>query len=307
MKPDMFYDLSRIIAEDFYQDNDENVILYKGHRLLSVDGSTINLPVNEKTRQLYGTFNNQKQTNDVVLGRVSIMYDVLNEMVLDGKLCPYKTGEIPLSQEHFKFAKEGDIIIMDRGYPSFESMYTMQKKKIHFIYRCKTDFSNQVNKFYVSKEDDVIVQIKPKQNGSFKDLPYNKEKTIEVRLMRIELSSGETEILMSSLLDNATYPHGDFKELYFKRWGIETYYNRFKNITLLLTLVQYLFIVISVGKRFPLLRTPVYNFPYIFHSLQHYQGNPEIGLSVHCGYSTYIETPQGRTADTFCLKQCSCL
>jgi len=25
-------------------------------------------------------------------------------------------------------------------------------------------------------------------------------------------------------------PYADFKELYFKRWAIETYYNRFKNI-----------------------------------------------------------------------------
>ena len=230
MKPDMFYDLSRIIAEDFYQDNDENVQLYKGHRLLSIDGSTINLPVNNKTRQVYGVFNNQKKTNDVVLGRVSMMYDVLNEIVLDGKLCPYKTGEIPLSQEHFKFAKENDLIIMDRGYPSFESMYEMQKKKIHFIYRCKTDFSNQVNQFYVSKSKETIIEIKPKQNGSFKDLPYNKRTTIQVRMIRIKLTSGETEILMTSLLDKVTYPYSDFKELYFKRWGIETYYNRFKNI-----------------------------------------------------------------------------
>lgn len=230
MKPDMFYDLSRIIAEDFYQDNDENVKLYKGHRLLGIDGSTINLPVNDMTRKVYGTFNNQKQTNDVVLGRVSIMYDVLNEIVLDGKLCPYKTGEIPLSQKHFKLAKENDIIIMDRGYPSFESMYEMQKREIHFLYRCKTSFSNQVKEFHASKGWDTIIEIKPKQNGSFKDLPYNKGATIKVRLVRIELSSGETEILITSLLNKTKYPYSDFKELYFKRWGIEIYYNRFKNI-----------------------------------------------------------------------------
>jgi hypothetical protein len=125
-----------------------------------------------------------------VLGRVSMMYDVLNEMILDGKLCPYKTGEIPLSHEHFKFAKENDIIIMDRDYPSFESMYKMQKRKIHFIYRCKTDFYNKVNKFYESKEVDVFVEIKPKQNGSFKDLPYNKETTIKVRLIGIGIIIG---------------------------------------------------------------------------------------------------------------------
>lgn len=230
MKPDMFYDLSRIIAEDFYRDNDENVRFYKGHRLLGIDGSTINLPVNDMTKQVYGTFNNQKQTNDVVLGRVSIMYDVLNEIVIDGKLCPYKTGEIPLSQEHFKLAKENDIIIMDRGYPGFKSMYEMQKRGIHFLYRCKTNFSNKIKEFYASKKQEAVVEIKPKQNGSVKHLPYNKETTIRVRLIRIELASGETEILITSLLDKTKYTYSDFKELYYKRWGIEVYYNRLKNI-----------------------------------------------------------------------------
>ena len=55
IKPDMFYDLSKIVSDDFYQDNDENVKLYKGHRLLSVDGSAINLPVNKATKEAYGT------------------------------------------------------------------------------------------------------------------------------------------------------------------------------------------------------------------------------------------------------------
>jgi len=35
---------------------------------------------------------------------------------------------------------------------------------------------------------------------------------------------------MSSLLDNKKYPYKNFKELYFKRWKIETFYDRFKNI-----------------------------------------------------------------------------
>lgn len=57
----MFYDLSCLIAADFYLDNDETVELYKGHRLLSVDGSTVNLPVNAETKAVYGVFNNQKK------------------------------------------------------------------------------------------------------------------------------------------------------------------------------------------------------------------------------------------------------
>lgn len=230
IKPDMFYDLSNVIADDFYQDNDENVKLYKGHRLLSVDGSTLNLPVNDTTKKVYGIYNNQNLTNDVVLGRVSIMYDLLNEIVLDGMLCNHSIGEVPLSREHIKNANENDIIIMDRAYPSFESIHEMQKRKIHFIYRCRSNFSNQVNKFYESKKKEALIEIIPAQTAPFKDLPYTKDITIQVRMIRIKLSSGETEILMTSLLDNEKYPYSDFKELYFKRWGIETYYNRFKNI-----------------------------------------------------------------------------
>jgi hypothetical protein len=195
IKPDMFYDLSKILADEFYQDNDENVKLYKGHRLLGIDGSTANLPVNNETKQVYGTFNNQHSTNDVVMARVTIMYDLLNEIVLDGKLCHYNRGEVPLSREHIKLAKENDVIIMDRSYPSFESSYEMQKGNIYFIYRCKINFSNQVNEFYKSKQQQAIIELKsqPNDNGSFKYFSYNKNTTIKVRMIRIELSSGETE------------------------------------------------------------------------------------------------------------------
>ena len=230
LKPDMFYDLSKLISDDFYLDNDENVKLYKGHRLVAIDGSQINLPVNNETRDTYGTYTNQKINNDVVNGRVSIMYDLLNEMVLDGVLCHSKVGEIPLSRLHIPLACKNDIIIMDRGYANFDSMYEMNQRNIHYIFRCQSNFSNVVKTFIGSGKKDAVVTMSPNPNQSFKELSYNKNETIQVRMIRVELSSGESEILITSLLDKTIYPHKDFKALYFKRWGIETYYNRFKNI-----------------------------------------------------------------------------
>lgn len=230
IKPDLFYDLNHIIVNEYFTDNDENVKLYKGMRVLSVDGSTINLPFNKDLMEEYGVFNNQNKTNDLIIGRVSVLYDVLNEIVIDGLLRPFSQGEVTLSREHFKYAEKGDLIIMDRAYPSFESAYILGNQEVDFLFRCKKSFSNQVREFYESGKQDEIIQIKSKQNKSFKDLPYNGHSTISVRLLRIELDSGEVEILMTSLLDSREFPLEEFKELYFKRWKVETYYNRFKNI-----------------------------------------------------------------------------
>src|SRR6202012_2583648 len=40
---------------------------------------------------------------------------------------------------------------------------------------------------------------------------------------------GEVEVLITTLLDSQKYPAKMFKELYFLRWGVETFYNELKN------------------------------------------------------------------------------
>jgi len=230
LKPDLFYELNQLIVREYYTDNDGNVALYKGLRVLSIDGSTISLPVTEELLADYGTFNNQKKTDDVVIGRVSVLYDVLNDIVLDGMLRPFSEGEVTLAKEHFKYLHRGDLIIMDRAYPSFDIAWHLQQQEVNFLFRCKVSFSNEVKAFYKSGNKDQIVAIKAKQKKSFKDLPYDQHATLQVRLLRIELDSGETEILMTSLLDRRKFSHKEFKQLYFKRWRVETFYDRFKNI-----------------------------------------------------------------------------
>ena len=45
----------------------------------------------------------------------------------------------------------------------------------------------------------------------------------------MKLKDGSIEILMTSLLNSKKYGSKIFKELYFKRWGVETYYDELKN------------------------------------------------------------------------------
>lgn len=51
---------------------------------------------------------------------------------------------------------------------------------------------------------------------------------LQARLIRVELESGEVEVLITSLLDAQAYPHRLFAKLYALRWGVEENYKREK-------------------------------------------------------------------------------
>jgi len=126
-------------------------------------------------------------------------------------------------------AKVGDLIIYDRGYPSFNLVYEHFEKGIDFLIRVKADFSNITREFHQSGLESDVVRMQPGKNIKLSDKPYLKDAFKEVRLVRVELPGGEAEILMTSLFDSQKYPSFIFKELYFLRWGVETFYDELKN------------------------------------------------------------------------------
>ena len=67
-----------------------------------------------------------------------------------------------------------------------------------------------------AREEDQIVEVRIKG------------KIIKVRVLRFLLESGVEEVLITNLLEESLSIK-DFKELYFKRWGIEVKFNELKN------------------------------------------------------------------------------
>ena len=171
----------------------------------------------------------KNQHTEIIQARVSVLYDVLNGFVLNGKLSSFQIGERAMALNHLDYGKENDLIIYDRGYSSFDLVFEQTKRKIDFLMRVKIDFNNVIRAFYESGKDDEIVKIYPRHDMKREDGAYDKNTFLMVRLLRIELSSGETEILMTSLKDQIKYPHSIFKKLYSLRWGVETFYDELKN------------------------------------------------------------------------------
>lgn len=226
--PEVFKHLNNKLIEEFYTDNDASIKLWKGFRLLSVDGSRMTLPNTEELKNEYGQSNNQHLLG-VVQAKVSVLYDVLNNYVLDGKLVPLSVGELVSAIGHLEYTRPKDLIIYDRGYPAFQLIFEHYRQNIDFVIRAKKDFNKQTIAFFASGEITRIVKIYPGKNTKISDKPYNYQTYQMVRLVRVELPNGEPEILITSLLDSKKYTSKIFKDLYFQRWGIEKFYDEFKN------------------------------------------------------------------------------
>ena len=232
LSPDIFVGMNQVILQEYYTDNDERIKIWKGHKLLAIDGSRATLPYSKEIEAEYGIIKNQNKIEDIVQARVSVLYDVLNELVLEGILSSLKTGEIALAHNHVKLFKENDLVLLDRGYPSFLLAYDILNQKSDFLFRCKHGFNNVTKQFMASDKQDAIVEIGPGKNLASKHTVITKDSKIKVRLIKVLLESGEVELLMTSLLDNEVYPYDCFKMLYFMRWGVEIFYDRVKNILL---------------------------------------------------------------------------
>jgi hypothetical protein len=228
IKPEVFKRLSDVIVENTYINGNNDIKLFEGFRLLAVDGSRITLPYTDELKKEFGESKNQSNTS-VVQGRISVLYDVLNHIALDSVLENLKIGERELALNHNFRWKENDLIIYDRGYPSYNFKYEHIKKGVDYLIRTTTSYNNTVKAFVISGKKSDIVEILPSQKKAILNKDYNKSTPMKVRLIRVDLPNGEVEILMTSLLSSQKYPTKIFKELYFLRWGIETFYDELKN------------------------------------------------------------------------------
>lgn len=231
IKPEIFKHFITQLNKEFYSDNDERILLWGKFRLLACDCSFLNVPFVPALVDKYGALTNQHDT-EVLNARCSILYDLENNIILGGALASYKIGEREMLLSLLnEIRKSGfnELIILDRGYPSFDLVYELQKHKINFLIRLQSKFSGAIKEFIDSNEEQAIIKFQPGKNTNFFEKLYNKKTGIIVRLVKVVLNSGEVEILMTSLTDMIEYPIEIFKDLYFKRWGIETLYDKLKN------------------------------------------------------------------------------
>lgn len=228
LNPEAFVELNDNVNGTFY--DRAPYLTWHNMRLLSADGSRLVLPRHESIQKEFGEHHfGPKADSPQSLALCSFLYDPLNLITVDAQLAPYVSSERDLLYKHLGKVQPGDLLLLDRGYPSFALMFELSAKEIQFCMRMKEDWWLDVKQFVDSGEKQKLVRFKlPAKDQHLLTKYPQLSNEITCRLICIELENGEKEILCTSLTDSDQYPYEDFAELYHFRWNIEEGYKLFK-------------------------------------------------------------------------------
>lgn len=232
VQPQVFVHLNAVACEEYYTryGADDEVELWHGQRVLGVDGSYLNLPDTAETRARFSVQTNQHEGGEQVQALASVVYDLRNDLGLSAALGPKQAEKNLLFAPHLAATQAGDVLVCDRAYADYSVMATVVARQCHFVIRFPRQSFAAVNAFWAAPEREQVVTLAVTSKARPYVAKQHLPTALQVRLIKVELATGEVEVVGTDLLDTSTYPAAEFKAVYGWRWNHETYHDRIKNI-----------------------------------------------------------------------------
>lgn len=207
---------------------------WRGHRLLGIDSSLLRLPNSAELREQFSLVEVKNHLGHTGTSypeaRMSVVYDLLNRVGLNGRLEPSRVGEVELAIEQLRHACAGDVLINDRGFTGYRYLAWHHRLGLHHIARCSTgSFAAAQELFRLNRagRSKVVKLMAPvTERAQLQQLGLPLE--LMVRFVSVRLPAGQLEVLATSLLDEEQYPTEEFLEVYHRRWSHETFYGVLK-------------------------------------------------------------------------------
>ena len=251
IKPEAFETIFNKFTSSF-----QNNKLYKGYRLIAVDGSDLHTPTNKAELKSFYPGSNGKSSYNLM--HLNVLFDLTSKLYVDAVVQSSYSAN-----EHKAFVSMVDrdtsrlptIYIADRGYEAYNNFAHIQEKGQYFLIRIKDVASNNgiARGFDLpeTEEFDVIFNVnltrkenfsknnsnnlkRIARNATFDYLPVLSENhssastyPISLRLVRIKISEEKYELLATNL-PIQSFSSYDLKDLYSMRWGVETSFRSLK-------------------------------------------------------------------------------
>ena len=245
------------LFHDFSRSVDENK-LYRGLRLLAVDGSDLQIAANpDDPDSYYPGANGQRAYN---LLHINAMYDLHQHIYVDALVQKSRKADesAALTAMVDRSAIESALLLADRGYESYNNLAHIQEKGWNFLIRIKDgtagiasglalpatdEFDVPFHLKLINKQSNEVKELLRDKNHyrhitnaiRFDYLPRTSRKhdpavffELHFRIVRFPIPDTACETIITNL-DASAFPLHDIKRLYAMRWGIETSFRNLKH------------------------------------------------------------------------------
>ena len=213
ISPKAFLELFRLSVKQFYSLSSD-LHTWNNFHVYAVDGSTIQIPESKENYEVFGS-NPNKTEKISPLASVSVLYDVMNDILVDVSLNSYRYNERESARTHMNFLPSfsNSIILFDRGYPSEDMFRYLSSKGILFLMRVPKTFKKAI-----SEQEDALFTYPSSGN----------KESLTLRGIHFLLEGGNIEYLVTNLMPEQMTA-ANFPDLYRLRWGVESKYRELKN------------------------------------------------------------------------------
>lgn len=238
LNPEVIEYLNEESMKLFYNEYKNEVKTYKGYIIVAEDGSDFEIPNTRKTRKEFESKNSRSSKENIARAHVSTTYDILNKYVTSTTIDRYRASELEMMRKNLTKTKKlvgkfKIIRIMDRGYGSIPDYYYSNKENDKFITRIASNDLVQYRRKMLTNDEEIIIDHDYRRTSKYKEkYPevykyFMERKTIKVRIVNVELITGEIETLVTNL-SQEEFTTEEIYKLYGMRWGIETNYHYLK-------------------------------------------------------------------------------
>jgi hypothetical protein len=187
---------------------------FHGRRVLAIDGSKV--PV-QRSPELWDEFGGHHD-GYVPQILVSVLFDVIAKMPIDATIAPYASDERVQLAHLLASTRDGDILVLDRGFPSYVVIDLLIEHGLDFVIRVPVSGYRAVEEFVRSGRDEANIVLTPSPNN-----PASVLEPRHLRAVRRLDPDGEPQVFLTTL-PRTPFRHADICDLYQRRWQIELFY-----------------------------------------------------------------------------------
>jgi len=192
--------------------------LWRGRRVFALDGTKINLQRGSDLHRAFGT-PHDAHCPQLLL---SVLLDVCAKHPVDFEIAPFASDERAHLLAMLPSLAEGDLLILDRGYPSHEILQVLTQAKVDFLIRVPASHTfRMVDELRSSGATECTGEVLP-PTGSPQDwVP------LSVRAVRVPGPDGSDAYFLTSL-DAHECTVDDIGAVYRMRWEVEEFFKLLK-------------------------------------------------------------------------------